>query len=495
MTELNGKDFNDVMERGLNQLTTTIRTGAKVKGTITMIGKSTVFVDVGARMDGIIDRIDLENNKGELKYKEGDTIEAFCMGWTDDGIKLTVKMSGDMVDSSVEQAFRDQIPIEGKVLSERKGGFGVQVASVEGFCPFSQMDARGVKKEPAEYIGQTFTFLVTEYGEDGRNLVLSRRKLLDQEAAKDRERLKDSLREGDVMTGTVVKVMDFGAFVDLGGIEGMVHVSEMSWGRNVKAEDCVKVGDEVQVKILSIDWGGDGRRERISLSIKKALGDPWERIPHELGYAVGIKRHGKVTRLTDFGAFIEIEPGIEGLAHVSQLGQTERVDKPSDVLKEGEEVDVTILAIDFDKRRISLCIGDPIVKEEKPAKLTAEQEKEVEEIQLLDAGEVLEGKVARLQPFGVFVDLPNGQTGLLHISQTPFARAGAASTRAFYKAYPIGSTIQVVVREASRDRVSLTLAEALEAEREANRTEAMDVKDEGDANFGSLGDLFGGLKL
>ena len=119
MTELNGKDFNDVMERGLNQLTTTIRTGAKVKGTITMIGKSTVFVDVGARMDGIIDRIDLENNKGELKYKVGDTIEAFCMGWTDDGIKLTVKMSGDMVDSSVEQAFQDQIPIEGKVSNNQ----------------------------------------------------------------------------------------------------------------------------------------------------------------------------------------------------------------------------------------------------------------------------------------------------------------------------------------------------------------------------------------
>ncbi|MCR4575692.1 MAG: S1 RNA-binding domain-containing protein [Lentisphaeria bacterium] len=495
MSEMNGKDFSDVMERGLNQLTTTIRTGAKVKGVITKIGKSTVFVDVGARMDGVIDRKDLENNKGELKYKEGDTVEAFCMGWTDDGIQLTVKMSGDMIDSSVEQAFHDQIPIEGKVTSERKGGFGVQVASVEGFCPISQIDARGVKKEAAEYVGQTFTFLVTEYSEDGRNLVLSRRKLLEQEAEKDRERLKDSLREGDVMTGTVVKVLDFGAFVDLGGIEGLVPVSQMSWARNVKAEDCVKVGDEVQVKIMSIDWGDGSHRERISLSMKQVAGEPWERIAHELGYAPGIKRKGKVTRLADFGAFIELEPGIEGLAHVSQLGQAERVDKPSDVLKEGEEVDVTILAVDFDKRRISLCIGDPIVKEEKPAKLTAEQEREVQEIELLDSGAVLEGKVVRQQPFGVFVELPNGQTGLLHISQTPFARQGAAATRSFYRAYPIGSTLQVVVREASRDRVSLTLAETLESEKESNRTEPMNVKDEGDGDFGSLGDLFGGLKL
>ena len=161
--------------------------------------------------------------------------------------------------------------------------------------------------------------------------------------------------------------MDFGAFVDLGGVEGLVHVSQLSYGRNVKVEDCVKVGDEVEVKILSLDWGGEGRREKISLSIKAALGDPWERIPHELGYAVGIKRKGRVSKLMDFGAFIEIEPGIEGLAHISQLGQTERIEKPSDILTEGQEVEVTMLAVDFDRRRISLCIGDPIVKDRRLA--------------------------------------------------------------------------------------------------------------------------------
>lgn len=490
-----GIDFKDLMERGLDSLTTTIRTGAKVKGVVTMIGKDTVFVDVGARMDGVIDRKDLEDGKGELKVNVGDTVEAFCMGWSDEGIKLTVKISGDMVDSSIEQAFKSHIPVEGKVTGVRKGGYSVQVSNVEGFCPLSQIDGRGVKRESEEYVGQVLTFLVTDYSEDGRNLVLSRRRLLDQEAEKERGRLMDSLREGDIVTGTVTKLMDFGAFVDLGGVEGLVHVSQLSYGRNVKVEDCVKVGDEVEVKILSLDWGGEGRREKISLSIKAALGDPWERIPHELGYAVGIKRKGRVSKLMDFGAFIEIEPGIEGLAHISQLGQTERIEKPSDILTEGQEVEVTMLAVDFDRRRISLCIGDPIVKDEAPAQLTAEEEHQAEVVAKVNAGEILEGKVERIQPFGVFVQLPNGQTGLLHIGQTPFARQGATVTRAFYRAYPLNSDIQVVVREVAGDRISLTLPETLEQEREANRTETIHVKDDNDSSFGSLGDLFGGLDL
>ena len=491
MSEEN-KDFGNLLEAKMGGMSTTIPTGKKVKGTITKIGKTTVFVDLGVQCDGIMDTLDLKDSKGELKYKEGDTIEAVNMGWSDEGYKLAMKVSRDMTDRAVEQAFESKLPIEGKVLEARKGGFGVQVSNVTGFCPFSQMDARGVKKEPDEYIGQTYMFMIQEYSEDGRNLVLSRRVLLEKEAAEARERLKDSLYVGLILDGTVVKVMPFGAFVDLGGLDGMVPVSEMGWNRGLKAEEMVKVGDAVQVKVIDIDWGDGSKHERITLSMKQVQGDPWERIPHELGYSAGIKRKGKVTRLAEFGAFIELEPGIEGLAHISQLGVEEHVNHPSDVLKEGQEVDVTILNVDFDRRRISLCIGDPKVKDEKPAELTAEQEQEVARV---NVGEVLEGEVEGIKPIGVFVLLPNGQKGMLHISQTPYAGRSAANTRAFFKAYPLHSKLDVVIREVNGDRISLTLPETLEQEQEANRTEAINVKDSKDSSFGSIGDLFGGLSL
>ena len=487
------KDFGNLLDAKMSGMSTTIPTGKKVKGIITKIGKETVFVDLGVQCDGYMDRKDLLDSKGELKYKEGDAIEAVNMGWSDEGYHLVMKVSRDMTDTAVEQAFESKLPIEGKVLEERKGGFGVQVSNVTGFCPFSQMDARGVKKEPAEYIGQTYMFMIQEYGEEGRNLVLSRRVLLEKEAKEARERLKDSLYVGMILDGTVVKVMPFGVFVDLGGIEGMVHVSEMGWARALKPEDIVKEGDTVQVKVIDIDWGDGSKKERVALSMKQAQGDPWDRIAHELGYAEGIKRKGKVTRLADFGAFIELEPGIEGLAHISQLGVEEHVNHPSDVLKEGQEVEVTILGIDFDRRRISLCIGEPKVKDEKPAELTAEQEQEV--VERVNIGEVIEGEGESLKPYGVFVLLPNGQKGMLHISQTPYSGQSAASSRAFFKAYPLHSKLQVVIREVNGDRISLTLPETLEQEQEANRTEAMNVKDSKDASFGSLGDLFGGLSL
>jgi small subunit ribosomal protein S1 len=483
-------DFARQFEAGLGNLRTTIRTGEKVKGKVTMIGKSTVFVNLGTRADGLIDKKDLLDADGQLKIKEGDTIEAFCMAWTDEGIKLAVKMSGDMVDSSIEDAFHAGMPVEGKVTGERKGGFTVQVTSAEAFCPFSQMDGRGVKKEPAAYIGEKFSFLITEYGEEGRNIVLSRRKILEQEAAQQLAALKESLQVGDIVAGVVTRIMPFGAFVDLGGAEGLVHVSELGWNRGLKPEDVVQEGQPVQVKVLDLDWGEGGQRERLSLSLKQAETDPWERVLAGNAYAVGSRHHGRVARLADFGAFIALEPGVDGLAHVSQLGVDQHVNHPSEVLTEGAEVDVTVLAVEPDRRRIALCIGEPKVKEEKPAELTPEQELEVAKV---SAGEVLEGEVESVKPFGVFITLPNGQTGLLHISQTNLGGIGNLQVRALYKAYPIHRKVEVVIREVNGNRISLTLPEILEQEREQDTN--LDVKDSAGKDFGSLGDLFSQIKL
>ncbi|NMA46979.1 MAG: S1 RNA-binding domain-containing protein [Lentisphaerae bacterium] len=492
MTQDNNKDFGRLFEAGLDKLTTTLRTGQRVQGVVSMIGKSSVFVDLGTPADGYLDRKDLLDKNGELTVKVGDSIDAFCMGWTDDGIKLALRMSGDAVDSSVEDAYNAGMPVEGKVTAERKGGFTVQVANSEAFCPFSQIDARGVKKEPAEYIGERFSFAITEYSEGGRNIVLSRRRILEKEAAKKREELKEHLAVGDIVDGVVTKIMPFGAFVDIGGVEGMVHVSEMGWNRGLKPEEVVSEGQAVQVKVLDIDWGdaaGD-KRERLAFSIKQIEQHPWERVAEDESYAVGSKRRGKVTRLADFGAFIELEPGIEGLAHISQLGAEGHVKHPSEVVKEGDMVDVTLLDVDPERRRIGLCIGEPKVKGEKAAELTHE---EAAEVAVVNAGQRLEGEVESVKPFGVFIKLPNGQTGLLHISQTGLAGDGTLQVRALYKAYPLRSKVQVIIREIAGNRISLTLPETME--QELGRLTVTDHKDSQGASFGSLDDVFGGLKL
>ena len=269
---------------------------------------------------------------------------------------------GPQVDGAVADAFAAKMPIEGKVTGERKGGYTVQISKLEGFCPISQIDARGVKGEAADYIGNSYNFIVTEYSEDGRNLVVSRRRVLEEEAATKRQKLLASLEAGVILDGVVTNVMPYGAFVDLGGVEGMVHVSELSWDRNTKPEEVVKSGDRITVKVLSVERGEGKQRDRIALSLKKAALGPWEKLAQEGTFQVGVKYPGKVTRLAEFGAFVQLAPGLEGLAHISQLGAQKRVNHPSEVLKVGQAVEVTVLGIDFEARRISLCIGEPKVK-------------------------------------------------------------------------------------------------------------------------------------
>jgi len=472
-----------------------IRTGEKVTGRVIMIDDSSVFVDLNSRCEGIIDKLDFADGKGGFNVKVGDVVEAFNMGMVNDCFKLQVRISdAAQVDSAVADAFAAKIPIDGKVTGERKGGFTVLVGKTEGFCPFSQIDARGVKKEPAEYIGEKFSFEVTEYSEDGRNLVLSRRKVLEAAALATRKHLEENLQAGDVVTGTVTRVVPFGAFVDLGGVEGLVHASELSFDRSMKPEDIVAPGQSVSVKVLEVAWGdGKDERDRLSLSIKQAAADPWESVESDMQLSEGTRCRGKVVRLADFGAFINLKPGIDGLAHISQLGADHRVEKASEVVNVGDEVDVTILGVDVPRRRISLCIGEPKEKDEKPAELTAEEEKKV--IEQAVAGQTLTGEVDSIKPFGIFVKLPNGQTGLLHVSQLRQADGSPVPTRSIYKNYPLHAKIDVIVKEIQGNRISLTLPETVALEQEMNRTVAIDVKDSGSDSFGSLGDMFGGLQL
>ena len=493
MSESENMDFAELFEKQ-SSVNMQIRTGDKVTGTVISIGKSAVFVDLKARQDGVLDIKDVTAPDGTVTVKVGDSVTAFVSGSDSEGIQLRMRLGGRsvQVDTAVAEAFESKIPIEGKVTGERKGGFTVQVGASEGFCPYSQIDARGVKKEGAEYIGNTYTFVVTEYSEEGRNVVLSRRRVLEEQAAEARQKLLANLQEGDIIDGTVSSIMPYGVFVDLGGIEGMVHVSELSWDRGIRPEDVVKPGQRLTVKVLSYQPAEGKNRERIALSLKQAMGDPWEKVAEDPAFAAGTKHLAKVTRLADFGAFLLLAPGVEGLAHISQLGADHRVEHPSEVLKEGQEVEVTVLAVDSARRRISLCIGEPKVKDEKPAELTAAQEQQVAEAAV--AGQTIEGEVDAQKPFGLFVKLPNGQTGLLHISQLNLGGGDkAAQERQMFRNYPLHSKIKVVVKAVEGNRVSLTTPEQMESEAEHAGT--LEVHDSKGSSFGSLGDLFSGLKL
>lgn len=473
-----------------------VRIGEKVSGRVIQVGKDTVFVDLGTREDGILDKLDFADGKGGFNIEAGDIVEAYCMGRTNEGIKLQMRMSAGKAqetDNSVAEAYAAKMPIEGKVTEERKGGFTVQISKTSAFCPFSQIDARGVRKEPTEYIGQTFLFKITEYSEEGYNVVLSRRAIIEEETAKARANLAATLQEGDIRSAVVINVMPFGAFVDLGGIEGLVHVSEMSWNRGLNPEEIVSPGQEILVKVIKLEWADGDKKERISLSMKQAAADPWDAFADDERFAQGAKVSGKVMRLVDIGAFIQLLPGVDGFAHISQLGAEKRIAHPSEVLHTGDTIEVTILGLDFDRKRISLCVGEPKIRNEEPAQLSADEEKQVTAAAV--AGQVLEGEVESLKPFGLFVKLPNGQTGLLHISQINLPETGSTRERILYRSFPVHSKINVIVKEVDGKRISLTLPETLERDRELERTDAYDVKDAGSSSFGNLGDIFGGLKL
>ncbi|MBQ4479471.1 MAG: S1 RNA-binding domain-containing protein [Victivallales bacterium] len=491
-------NFSELFEQSCN-VNMKIQRGDKVTGTVIQIGKDTIFVDLGGRQDGCISRKDFVDAEGNLTVKEGDEITAYVTGSDSDGIKLERSLGGRTVhevDSAVADAYQNKMPIEGKVTAVRKKeekvvGYAVQIAKSEGFCPASQIDGPGLRRAPDEYLNQTYRFLITEYSEDGFKLVVSRRAVLEDEAAEARQRLLANLEEGMVLDGTVTSIQPYGCFVDLGGVEGMVHVSELSWNRGVKVEEIVKVGAKVRVKVLSYEPPAEGRqRPRVSLSIKQATKEPWADFMENPAFAVGTKHTGKVARLVDFGAFIQLLPGVEGLAHISQLGADHRVEHPSEVLKEGQEVEVTILEINEERHRVSLCVGEPKVRGEKAAELTDAQE-QVASVQA-NLNETLEGEVESQKPFGLFVKLPNGQTGLLHISQLNLGGDGMLKDRIMYRKYPLHSKINVIVKEVSGNRISLTLPETLASENESAPAQVVDEKA---ASFGTLGDLFGGLKL
>jgi small subunit ribosomal protein S1 len=332
--------------------------GEKIDAVIVNISPEWIFIDLGGKTEGYLDRQELMDRDGNLTVKEGDTLSAYFLSSERSEKLFTTKVGGESARTYLEEAWANGIPLEGIVDKETKGGFEVKIAgSLRGFCPYSQMSLKKIH-QASDYVGKSFLFTISEYGENGRNLILSRRSILEEEQKKRREELKGILREGMLTNGTVTSIQKFGAFVDIGGIQGLLPISEIGWDRTEDIEKRFTVGQEVQAIIIKLDWAKD----RITLSLKETLPDPWENIEEK--FPGGSYRTGTVSRLTDFGAFVTLEPGVDGLIHISKLNAGKQKKHARQILSKDQSVEVKIESVDPGKRRISLALADAGEKEE-----------------------------------------------------------------------------------------------------------------------------------
>ena len=336
------------------------KVGEKVKGTVIEIGSEQVFVDLGGKAEAVMDVANLKDAEGNVTVAVGDPLEAVVASIdADTGALILGSRHGRQLHGSaeLEEAFRQGLPVEGHITGTTKGGLEVQVAGHRAFCPASQADIRFIE-DLSTLVGERCAFRVTKY-EGGRrlNLVVSRRALLEEEQAARAVETRTQLKEGAVLTGTVTGMKDFGAFIDLGGVEGMVHVSELALGRVRHPEEVLAIGQQVEVSVLRIEQTDNPKRpEKIALSIRALAKDPWSDVADR--YRSGARVAGKVTRTQPFGAFVELEPGLEGMVHISELGAGRRINHPDEVLSAGQRVTATVLNVEPERRRISLSLSD-----------------------------------------------------------------------------------------------------------------------------------------
>jgi small subunit ribosomal protein S1 len=415
-----------------------IKVGDKISGTIISIGRENIFIDTGRKIDGVVDADELMDENGVLPYETGDVIELYVVSLRGGEIRLSRAISGIGGVSMLQDAYNNAIPIEGKVLDIIKGGFSVEVVKRRAFCPISQLDTVYVE-HGEEYVGKTFHFLITELGENAKNIVVSRRVLLEQEQARAKEEFLAHLTIGDTAEGRVSNLMPYGAFIELfPGVEGMLHISEMSWSRLGSPDELLHTGDIVKVKIIDVQPGKSSEDKKLSLSMKQIEADPWESISGK--FKAGDKTHGKVTRCMDFGCFVEISPGVEGLVHISEMSYKQRVNKPQDLVSAGDTVDVMIKEINSENKRISLSMKD------------AEGDPWIDVKEKYRIGQVFEGTLEKKERFGYFIALEPGITGLL-----PKSKISRSHDPSLIEKKHEGDTIMVTIEEIDVDQHRITL--------------------------------------
>jgi small subunit ribosomal protein S1 len=418
--------------------------GQVVKGRVIQIGDEHVFVDVGGKGEAWIDRAELLDEHGRLKVGVGDEVEATVVA-TGDEIRLSHRLrQGGQAREALAVASQTGVPVEGRVAGVIKGGYEVTVGGLRAFCPFSQMDLRRADSEQ-DYVGRVLEFRVTRFAEGGRNIVLSRRAVLEEQAAKAAEETRKKIAPDAVLQGTVVSLADFGAFVDLGGVQGLVPMGELSHARVERAGDRVRVGEHVTVKVLRVD----DAKGKVTLSLKALEGDPWAAVPTRLRERQVVR--GRALRATEFGVFVELLPGVDGLLHTSEIPR-HRAGAMREAVGAGAEIAVIIVGVDLARRRIALALApeDAVVGD------TLES--------AVAVGAVVTGSVERVEPFGVFVRLGPGQTGLV-----PNGELGTARGADHRKMFPAGSEMKVLVLavEEGGRRIRLSRDKALAHEEQA----------------------------
>lgn len=351
------EDFAAMLEASLTS-TTRLELGQKTEAKILQIGPDWTFLDVGQKGEGVLDSNELRDSDGELKFAVGERISAYYVSHNGGEMRFTTRIgSGSAGNAQLEEAWRSGIPVDGRVEQEIKGGYEVKLpGNLRSFCPYSQIALRRLDN-PEDVIGQTFPFKISQFGENGRNIVVSRRELLEAERREQRETLKENLKEGMLVKGEVTSLRDFGAFVDIGGVEGLLPISEIAYGRIENINDVLQVGQTLELAVKRLDWDAN----KFSFSLRDTLADPWKTAAEK--YPVGTKLQGTVTRLAQFGAFVALEEGLEGLIHISRLGQGKRISHPREVIKVGAQVDVTVEKVEVEQRRISLALGDGVSEE------------------------------------------------------------------------------------------------------------------------------------
>ncbi len=490
--EHNEPSFEELFEASMKQASPARpEVGDEMEGTILQIGPDWTFVDVGAKGEARIATSELTDDKGRAKVSVGDRIEARVLRIDGDGVLLSRVIQGGLGGRRVlEEARELELPVEGVVQAVIKGGLEVTVAGVRAFCPASHADLRYVE-DLAEFVGKRLTFRVMEIRDNGRTVVLSRKALLEEEQEKLAAETRQRLAVGARFLGKVTSVRDFGAFVDIGGIEGLVHVSEISHARVDRPQEVLSPGQSVEVEVIRME--GD----RLSFSMRNLEADPWDQAQER--FSEGTRHQGLVTRVQPYGAFVELAPGIEGLLHVSTLDDP-RITDASKVFTPGQEIQVEVVGLDLDRKRVSLAPADdrPQASENRgsvPSSADTDFEGE------LVPGLVVTGKVDRVEPYGVFVRLPGPRRtggrrprGLVPREEIPGGREAGDLHRRFKVGDPI--RVQIIEPdEKGRMRLSLRSLEDLEEQRELQRYregsgQAGDgPKKSGTSGFGTLGDL------
>ncbi len=429
------ESFSEMFEQSLaNQR---IRPGMILTGLVIDVGPDVVIVNVGLKSEAVIPLEQFKNERGEVEVSAGDQVEV-ALDSVEDGTGET-RLSREKAKRArtwtrLEEAFNNAEIVTGIISGRVKGGFTVEIDHVRAFLPGSLVDVRPVR-DTGYLEGKPLEFKVIKLDQKRNNVVVSRRAVVEQEFSAERSALMDNLQEGAVVRGTVKNLTDYGAFVDLGGIDGLLHITDMAWKRVKHPSEVVKVGDEIDVRILKFDR----ERSRVSLGLKQLGADPWENIARR--YPPNTRVFGKVTNIADYGAFVEIEDGVEGLVHVSEMDWTNKNVNPAKVVHTGQEVEVMVLDVDEERRRISLGLKQCKAN---PWKEFAENH---------NRGDRVSGQIKSITDFGIFIGLPGNIDGLVHLSDISWDQPGEEAVRNYQKAQQVEAMVLSI--DPERERISL----------------------------------------